>query len=180
MGANVGGYEDLLAQRTAAVGRGSLRRALCLAGVARDVVRQKSRGYHVPMSDNVFAQKLRYWRTRAGKSQGDVSRHLGCSRAYVSDVEAGKRGPMTEERIRSVARLLDVPVSVLLDAKAEVDGHWSIPVCQTPTHDRLASFFAATWKDLDEERLLQVEALFACTCDGCSAEPPGECYSSKR
>lgn len=131
------------------------------------------------MSDNVFAQKLRYWRTRAGKSQGDVSRHLKCSRAYVSDVEAGKRGPMTEERIRAVSRLLDIQPSVLRDARAEVDGFWRLPVCQTPTHDRLASFFAATWKDLDEERLRQVEAIFSCSCAGCSAEPCGPCYSDK-
>lgn len=109
------------------------------------------------MSDNVFAQKLRYYRTRSGKSQGDVARHLNVSRAYVSDVESGKRGPMTEERIVAVSRLLDIDPSILRDARAEVDGFWRLPVCGVPVDDRLASFFAATWLKMSSEQKQEIE-----------------------
>lgn len=113
------------------------------------------------MPDNVFAQKLRYYRRLANLSQGDVSRHLKVSRAYVSDVEAGKRGPMTEERIVSVSRLLNIDASILRDARAEVDGFWRLPVCGVPTDDRLASFFAATWLKMSTEQKAEIEAFIS-------------------
>lgn len=113
------------------------------------------------MSDNVFAQKLRYFRTQSGKSQGDIARHLKVSRAYISDVESGKRGPMTEERIVSVSRLLDIEPSILRDARAEVDGFWRLPVCGVPTDDRLASFFAAVWLKMSSEQKAEIETFIS-------------------
>jgi transcriptional regulator with XRE-family HTH domain len=122
------------------------------------------------MPDNVFAQKLRYYRVLARVSQGDVSRYLNVSRAYVSDVESGKRGPMTEARIVAVSRLLNIDSSILRDARAEVDGFWRLPVCGVPTDDRLASFFAATWKKMSTEQKAEIEDFIS---NGQEAPPAG-------
>jgi transcriptional regulator with XRE-family HTH domain len=109
------------------------------------------------MADNVYAQRLRYYRTLARKSQSDVARHLNVSQAYVSGVEAGKRGPMTDARTRAVTRVIDAPAHALIDAKAEVDGYWMLPVCGVPADDRLASFLALVWKDMPTHQKEEIE-----------------------
>ena len=130
--------------------------------------------------DSEFARTLRYYRKQAGKSMGDVARHLGVSRPYVSEVERGSRGPFTQERIRSVSRLLGISAHILLDAAAEVDGYWRLPVMGVPEQDRLASFFATTWRALPLHQVREILAVIECQCDGCQSTPPGPCYSESR
>ena len=64
--------------------------------------------------NNRFGRLLRKLRIEAGRSIGEVARHLGVSTVYVSDVERGVRAPLTSERTRQVAQFLDVKPGELL------------------------------------------------------------------
>jgi transcriptional regulator with XRE-family HTH domain len=67
--------------------------------------------------NNRFGRLLRKLRIEAGRSIGEVARHLGVSTVYVSDVERGVRAPLTSERIRQVAQFLNVkPAQLLISA----------------------------------------------------------------
>jgi transcriptional regulator with XRE-family HTH domain len=50
-----------------------------------------------------FGRLLRELRIEAGRSIGEVARHLDVSTVYISDVERSVRAPLTAERIRQVA-----------------------------------------------------------------------------
>jgi len=67
---------------------------------------------------NRFGKLLRKLRIGAGRSIGEVARHLEVSTVYVSDVERGVRSPFTAERIRQAAQFLGVPPGQLLIAAA--------------------------------------------------------------
>ncbi len=43
------------------------------------------------MAPSRYAYRVKDHRERAGVSRAELARRVGCSRAYVSDVEAGKR-----------------------------------------------------------------------------------------
>ena len=56
-----------------------------------------------------FGKALRAARLNWGLTLREVAEHLGVSIAYLSDVEAGRRAPLTPERVKSVARFLKAP-----------------------------------------------------------------------
>jgi transcriptional regulator with XRE-family HTH domain len=67
---------------------------------------------------NRFGKLLRKLRIEAGRSIGEVARHLDVSTVYVSDVERGVRAPFTAERILQTAQFLGVKAGQLLIAAA--------------------------------------------------------------
>lgn len=56
----------------------------------------------------LFGASLRDIRLRAGKSMGDVARHLDVSTPFIADVEHGRRAPLSVERIERLAPLLGI------------------------------------------------------------------------
>jgi len=88
------------------------------------------------MGQETFATLYRRERSRAGKSMGEVARHLGISVTYLSDVERGKRPALSTERIRKSAELLgtdETVVSMLIGAAQAQKESIQLPV---PDSDR--------------------------------------------
>ena len=53
-----------------------------------------------------FGEMLREQRRQAGRTLGHLSKLLGVSVVYLSDVERGNRKPLNNERILKVAEFL--------------------------------------------------------------------------
>ena len=60
-----------------------------------------------------FGANLKKIRQEKNMSQGDICRSLGVDRAYISNLESGKRNP-TLATIKRLADALGVPVDKLL------------------------------------------------------------------
>jgi PTS system nitrogen regulatory IIA component len=67
-----------------------------------------------------FGATLRLLRVDAGLSLRDLSRRIGVSSAYLSRVEHGLDAVPTPERLSAIARELDVPPTLLMDAAHRV------------------------------------------------------------
>jgi transcriptional regulator with XRE-family HTH domain len=52
-------------------------------------------------------------RLEKGMTQGDICRKLGLDRAYISNLENGKKNP-TLETIEKIAKALDIQIEELL------------------------------------------------------------------
>lgn len=63
-----------------------------------------------------FGDLLRKLRRQADKTLGDVSRELGVSIPYLSDIERGNRKPFTTERLLRLAKFLKTDASLLIEA----------------------------------------------------------------
>jgi transcriptional regulator with XRE-family HTH domain len=70
---------------------------------------------------------------KAGKSLGDLARHLGVSIVYLSDVERSRRSPLSNTKILTVAGFLDADPSELLTAAIEDKGKFDLDVADYPT-----------------------------------------------
>ena len=70
-----------------------------------------------------FGQTLRVLRTTAKLSLRELSRQIGVSPAYLSQVETGKIAPPSPERIRAIESALGVPDCYLLSVTARVDAN---------------------------------------------------------
>jgi len=70
---------------------------------------------HIDMSNSAkkLAQNMKRIRLAKQMSQGDICRKLGLDRAYISNVESGKRNP-TLSTIEKIAQALEVSVNELL------------------------------------------------------------------
>jgi transcriptional regulator with XRE-family HTH domain len=62
---------------------------------------------------------LRSEREKAGKSLGALARHLGLTPPYLSDVELGRRSPLTAPHTIKAAEFLEVDAQPLLMAAIE-------------------------------------------------------------
>lgn len=58
---------------------------------------------------------IRYLRESAGLTQGELAQKLGVSRITILRWETGENEPRSRH-IRDLARILDVPVPLILDA----------------------------------------------------------------
>lgn len=68
-----------------------------------------------------FGATLRLLRVDAGLSLRDLARRIGVSSAYLSRVEHGLDAVPTPERLSAIARELDVPPTLLMDAAHRVN-----------------------------------------------------------
>lgn len=104
---------------------------------------------------DVFGVALRDARTRAGKSQGDVAKFLSVSVTYLSDVENGRRAPLTRERLMQVARYLDVDAAFLLKASGAWHGEIGLPVLDAH-RDEVAALLSVRWASLPQDALERI------------------------
>lgn len=67
---------------------------------------------------NTLGQNIRKRRTDLGMSLRELSRQLGCSAPYVSDLERSNRYP-TDVMLREISRLLDFKFKRVVEESAE-------------------------------------------------------------
>jgi hypothetical protein len=67
-----------------------------------------------------LSQRLRELRRRQGKTQSDISRHLGVDPSIPSLWEQGKR-PVPPQRLAGLAEALEIPLSELLEGIPDTD-----------------------------------------------------------
>lgn len=68
-----------------------------------------------------FGSLLRRSRVKAGFGLREFAQKVELSPTYISRVETGKIPPPTQRRIKTMARLLHVPVDELYNAAGKVD-----------------------------------------------------------
>ena len=110
---------------------------------------------------SIFGKLFRELRKNAGKSMGEVARHLDVSVTYVSDVERGHRAPLTEERIFDAAAFLGIDPTELLDAAAEHHGAYALAIDKetSPQARSVGASLMRNWTDLSEEELSDIAAI---------------------
>lgn len=79
-----------------------------------------------------FGVALRKARMKAGKSLGDLARHLGVSVVYLSDVERSRRSPLANARILQACDFLNADPAELLTAAIEDRGKFDLDVADYP------------------------------------------------
>lgn len=104
-----------------------------------------------------FGDELRALRLQAGKSMGDVARLLGVSVTFISDVERGRRGPLSPDNVTKAAEFLGVDPKPLLTKAAKEKGSIKLSaVNATPMHLAVGAGLARRWADLTPEQLQQI------------------------
>jgi transcriptional regulator with XRE-family HTH domain len=68
----------------------------------------------------IFGDKLRKLREVRGVSQQELARRMGyATNSYISDIEKGAFVPPGEDKLRQIARALDVPFELLKEMALE-------------------------------------------------------------
>jgi len=103
-----------------------------------------------------FGKLLRLARQQAGKSMGDLAKHLGVSVVFISDVERGNRAPLTTERILQAAQLLGTDALPLLKAAAEERGAFALDANVSNKAREVGAVLMQGWATLKDEQLEQI------------------------
>jgi transcriptional regulator with XRE-family HTH domain len=107
-----------------------------------------------------FGALLRQTRSQAGVSMGKVARYLGMKVSHLSDVEFSRRAPLSAERIRKVAELLQVDAQPLLLAAAEEKGVFELDTQNVSARKRaFVAALARELPDMDDVRLSHLEEI---------------------
>lgn len=107
----------------------------------------------------VFGDYLRKSREKKGVTLSALSRHLGLSVPYMSDVEHGKRNPLAEAKLKEIAEYLEVPLSTLHFKAALSLGEFKLPIGSARA-DRVANKLSLLWSTLGAVELKQLETIF--------------------
>ena len=100
-----------------------------------------------------FGPLLRKLRQQKEVSLNRLSKAIGVSGPYLSDVENGKRGPLSAERIEQVGKALKIDPMPLYVQAGHDRNKFKIPARVSEQHDRVASVLINKWEGLDEEAL---------------------------
>ena len=108
----------------------------------------------------IFSTRFREERRKAGKTLGDVARHLEKSTSYISDIERGNRMPLREDDIRKFAELMGIEAEPLCVLAAESRGAFTLGTEGiSPKARRVGAALMREWAELDDEKLSKIEAL---------------------
>ncbi len=102
---------------------------------------------------DAFGSFLRKTRTKKNVTLRDLARHLGCSDPYLSDVELGRRPPLTDTRIHQAAKFLGIEPAELRKKAAISRGKFTLPTKVSAKHDELAVRLSMAWESLSEKDL---------------------------
>lgn len=106
----------------------------------------------------IFGDFLRKAREKKGVTLSALARFLGCSVPYLSDVETGRRNPLTEKKLVQTAEFLGLqPESLKIKAAMSL-GQFNLPA-GTAKADRLAVKLAKAWPDLEDDDLQAIEKI---------------------
>lgn len=111
--------------------------------------------------DNVFGSYLRKLRLKKKVTLRQLAEHLGCSEPYLSDVEYGRRRPLTDQRIYQAASFLRVPLHELRLKAAMTRGDFKLPAKVSPKHDQLALHLSMAWESLSTADLDAIDRILA-------------------
>jgi transcriptional regulator with XRE-family HTH domain len=112
------------------------------------------------MGKRKFGQLLRAERDRAGKSMGELARHLVVSVPYVSDVERGNRSPFSQERLLRAAAFLRCDPKPLIEAAAGDKGAFELDARSvTQTGREVGAALARGWSELSDEDLEKIRTI---------------------
>lgn len=112
-------------------------------------------------SHRVFGTFLRKMRLQKGVTLQQLAKVLGCSVPYLSDVEHGNRSPLTDERVKQVAKLFGLDVEDLQIKAAISRGKFKLPVRISTRHDEVAFHLSTRWKDLDEKTIEAIDRILS-------------------
>jgi len=101
----------------------------------------------------IFGTYLRKVRLDQGVTLRELAKHLGCSEPYLSDVELGRRAPLTDLRIHQAATLLQIEPGELRVKAAVSRGKFKLPTKVSVKHDEMAVRLAMAWESLSEKDL---------------------------
>lgn len=107
----------------------------------------------------LFGVLLRTERDKAGLSQAKLATHLGISSSFLSDVEVGRRRPLSAERIRACGvafKLKDNEVAKLLAAAAEDGDEVSLALPSGPIGRQAAMLLFERWELLREDDFVKL------------------------
>lgn len=62
--------------------------------------------------------RIRTLRLRAGVTQVELARRVGCGQSTLSDIESGKTDP-SQKRLEAIARALNVPIASLFEEPSQ-------------------------------------------------------------
>ena len=106
-----------------------------------------------------FGGLLRSLREAAGISMGDLARHLKVTTPYISNIELGRKPPLTQSLIIKTALFLEIDAERLLVAAAKVKRELTLKTDGLPDKDiALAAGLARRWNEMsddEKERLNQ-------------------------
>lgn len=107
------------------------------------------------MSENPYGLFIRNRRNELGLSLRQVAEAIGTSAVYLADVERGRRNSIAQRRVDSLARALEVDVSLIQGLAAEQRGHFEVPLEHVPAEHREA-FARLVTKPITDERVWSV------------------------
>lgn len=133
------------------------------------IVPKKSRVPTPPSSEplidpvGLFGPALRTARLEKGVRLRDLSKKLDVRLSYLSDVERGRRDPLSNDRIRVLADYLDVAFMPLLEAATRDRGRVILTLGEDDTEDRVqaAALLSARWAHLTGAELNKLFTLLA-------------------
>jgi transcriptional regulator with XRE-family HTH domain len=106
------------------------------------------------MKRKAFGFLLRSIREEEGKSMSALARHLDVSPAYLSEVEQGRRAPLTRENIRKAAAFLNTDPLSLVTAALEWSGMLELNMTQCSAKGKeVGATLALRWENLSEKDL---------------------------
>tara|TARA_R110000751_G_scaffold186645_1_gene292971 strand:+ start:2851 stop:3201 length:351 start_codon:yes stop_codon:yes gene_type:complete len=105
-------------------------------------------------ADMSFGAKLREIREEAGIGLSEMARLIGVTKVYVSDVERGRRAPLSLARIRQVAEILGCAPFDLYVYAVRSRGHAVLPTADvSEEQSRLAAVLSYHWGDFDNDEV---------------------------
>lgn len=110
-----------------------------------------------------FGAYLKQKRTALGLSQRAVATAIGVSHVYLSEVERGTRGPITEARQAALAQVLQVPVEEVVAKSRPI----CIDTCDAPAAVQqlvLALAERVRRQDLSDEEIKKILAIVCVSC----------------
>jgi transcriptional regulator with XRE-family HTH domain len=103
-----------------------------------------------------FGPLLRRLRTEAGKKLDEIAKPMGVSITYLSEVERGTRAPLTLDRVKQAAAILDVDPVVLQKAAGVSRGSFTLTAGPTSRHVDVGAELAAMWPELSQSDLFSI------------------------
>jgi transcriptional regulator with XRE-family HTH domain len=96
----------------------------------------------------LFGGLLRDARESAGKSMGQLARHLDVTVPYLSDVERGNRPPLVDARIVAAATFLNTDPEPLLKAAAGARNAFQLNATNmSPEERQVGAMLARQWNE---------------------------------
>lgn len=107
-----------------------------------------------------FGKLLREERQKAKKTMGELGRHLGVSVPFISDVELGRRPPLSVDRIKLAAEYFGIDPQPLLAAAVSDRGSIELQAAfATPKKVQVGAGLMRRWADLTDEDLEKIERI---------------------